>query len=1164
MLARFKLKPLVLAMIPVLCVAHASSVFAQSQVDGEEKKSKEETEVIEVTGFRGSLQKSIAQKRLSDSVTDSIFSEDIGKSTDQNIADALSRVTGVTVQESDGEGTRISVRGAGASLNQVSLNGVALTSSLSGGGGSSSVSDQSVDLSTFSSDILAEINVVKTSAADHDEGSLGANVILRTVKPLNIANDKRIVEVQGRYNEFADETDRKFSGTFSKKFFDETFGFIITASDETQATRSDSLGSDWLTPYEVVDVRAGGATSLQTGLPTTEATKAIIANGKSYATDLNFRKRKTVNTGFQFLPTEDTDIQLDLSYSKQVVERDSHRINIRKPDLINNGNYVEGDIDPQGDPVDFTDPQELWWTVDESNHTIVKALNRNGSGGLGRNIGGNETENKVATLTIEHLLTDDLSVSLKAGYSSTNYNSLPNASLSTAHWNTVPVSVTKNTPLDILEPVGYDCTTGQCQMVVATQPFIFAPDGNTNGTQNIASGGFNPLDPHAQHLANVSRFEEETSDTNKSVFLDFDYDVDFAGVHKLEFGAKWSNRVKDVYTDYQTISGAGITLFDPETGLPLKGESVGDISFADVTTGTGLPVDDFMEGLIPGASSGYNVDYLKGWGLLDPNKAFAEIFQIEDAKLRQNETGSRVVEQDNISLYAKVNFSYMDDRLTGNLGLRYVKTENSSFASPVVNFFNGDRIFDGNQLIYDWQLANSDLAQCLPVVGGNQGTRIDGTEGIPNEYPCYEPYMNPEGELLVTYDDAGNVVSVDQNNQSTRSWWWNYRHTDPSTQLRYGESIFGAENETDIFLRTYSGADGGESSLLLPSLNLNYAISDELIGRFATSKTMARPAFDDMRPGFSANETVWGDGVSRATVYNPDLQPLESTNFDLSLEWYFDKTGLLSLAYFRKDMKNFSERVNDFIYWLDIRDEYERESLTWGEFAIPIEEGMTPQNSDCMPYRIVQDSIKNPINLSCDTMRASIVRNGKGNVTQGVEFNYSQDFSFLPGVLSGLGTSFNYTYANSENDAEILELTGRELKALPQAYTPKHSANTTIYWEKDGHQIRLAHRYKGIQLVNRGLSNGAEWLDASTKVDFSASYKFDKNITFSFHALNLTDETSRTFFTSTEMDLGMVDAAGLPVLLDEGNAMDGDADTSRTIREWKTGRQFRLTARINF
>jgi TonB-dependent receptor len=131
-------------------------------------------EVIEVQGIKGSLQKSVNAKRFNDSVSDSIHAEDVGKSTDQNIADALSRVTGVTVQEEAGEGTRISVRGAGPSLNQVSIDGVALTGGLSGGGGNG-VNDNSVDLSSFSADILSSIDVVKTAAADQDEGSLGAN-----------------------------------------------------------------------------------------------------------------------------------------------------------------------------------------------------------------------------------------------------------------------------------------------------------------------------------------------------------------------------------------------------------------------------------------------------------------------------------------------------------------------------------------------------------------------------------------------------------------------------------------------------------------------------------------------------------------------------------------------------------------------------------------------------------------------------------------------------------------------------------------------------------------------------------------------------------------------------------------------------------------------------
>ena len=67
--------------------------------------------VIEVDGYRGNLKRNLNSKRLASGVQDSIYSEDIGKSSDQNIAESLSRVSGVTVQEADNEGTRIRVRG---------------------------------------------------------------------------------------------------------------------------------------------------------------------------------------------------------------------------------------------------------------------------------------------------------------------------------------------------------------------------------------------------------------------------------------------------------------------------------------------------------------------------------------------------------------------------------------------------------------------------------------------------------------------------------------------------------------------------------------------------------------------------------------------------------------------------------------------------------------------------------------------------------------------------------------------------------------------------------------------------------------------------------------------------------------------------------------------
>ena len=97
-------------------------VYAKQDESTQEKpKVEADIEIIEVSGLAASLKKSINDKRFAENVVDSINAEDIGKSTDQNIADALSRVTGVSVQSVDGEGARISVRGANSQQNNISM-----------------------------------------------------------------------------------------------------------------------------------------------------------------------------------------------------------------------------------------------------------------------------------------------------------------------------------------------------------------------------------------------------------------------------------------------------------------------------------------------------------------------------------------------------------------------------------------------------------------------------------------------------------------------------------------------------------------------------------------------------------------------------------------------------------------------------------------------------------------------------------------------------------------------------------------------------------------------------------------------------------------------------------------------------------------------------------
>ena len=177
---------------------------------------------------------------------------------------------------------------------------------------------------------------------------------------------------------------------------------------------------------------------------------------------MNTRDRDTLTMGIQFLPTDVTDVQLDLSYSKQTFEQDSHSIYVTTPDLSVLGSAVTNFYNTEFNGTIpetqahlgtvFTDPQQDWWILDEANNTLVKSINRFASGGFSRQLSGNETENKVATLKINHEITEDLLVEFTAGYSRTDFESLPNASVRTQNWNKVPIPDLAEVP--VVDPNG--------------------------------------------------------------------------------------------------------------------------------------------------------------------------------------------------------------------------------------------------------------------------------------------------------------------------------------------------------------------------------------------------------------------------------------------------------------------------------------------------------------------------------------------------------------------------------------------------------------------------------------------------------------------------------------------------------------------------------------
>jgi TonB-dependent receptor len=153
-------------------------------------------EEVFVTGVRRSLIDSADIKRDSDGVVDAITAEDIGKFPDTNLAEAMSRITGVSIDRNapggpQGEGQRITVRGIGADYNLVLLNGRQMpASSILDTDASSS---RAYNFANLAAESVSAVDVYKTSMADIPTGGIGATVNIRTARPLDM--DDRVVSL---------------------------------------------------------------------------------------------------------------------------------------------------------------------------------------------------------------------------------------------------------------------------------------------------------------------------------------------------------------------------------------------------------------------------------------------------------------------------------------------------------------------------------------------------------------------------------------------------------------------------------------------------------------------------------------------------------------------------------------------------------------------------------------------------------------------------------------------------------------------------------------------------------------------------------------------------------------------------------------------------------
>lgn len=189
-----------------------------------------EVEEFIVTGsYQRSLQQAVDLKRDNVGFSDSIVATDVADFPDQNLAEALQRIPGVTIERNKGLGQRVIVRGLPSEFTFVTINDLA-TASGSGG--------RDVEFDIFASEIVQQVTVQKSPTAADEEGGIAGSINISTARPFDQDGRRLVVSVQGAHNSISEEYDPKVSFLASNTWGD--WGALASFSSARRTNRTDS------------------------------------------------------------------------------------------------------------------------------------------------------------------------------------------------------------------------------------------------------------------------------------------------------------------------------------------------------------------------------------------------------------------------------------------------------------------------------------------------------------------------------------------------------------------------------------------------------------------------------------------------------------------------------------------------------------------------------------------------------------------------------------------------------------------------------------------------------------------------------------------------------------------------------------------------------------
>jgi TonB-dependent receptor len=1078
------------SLVAVSSLLVSATAFAQ-----DEAPDTEDDGGIVVTGIRQSLANSQDIKRDSDTVVDAITAQDIGALPDRSVTEALQRVPGVAINRFAGSNDpdHFSVEGSG-----VVIRGLTFVRSEFNGRDAFAAGPygQGLNFADVPSELLGSVVVSKNATADMIEGGLAGTVNLNTRKPFDNMGFHIGFSAEANYGDLEKKWSPTGSFLISNTWETDsgTWGLLASGSYSRIRSRSDGLQiSNFQTRDGTYVERAfsGGNIVCRNPLPSDTDTQGFPGN---VTPGVNF---PTIGSPCFNAAPAGANGQAD--YRPLAYAPVGAQFRTQNFDRVRDGQALAAQFE----------------TSDRRGMFVLQYIR-------------SHTTNQWGERTFS------------SGSDLSEYNTYPIGCR--GNQNGPPVYNPNDNPLfpPVVDGNNTASTRAQCAMGsfenyqydannVFESGYITYPGGSWRGAIN---GAGTPYVPAGGMQQDVIRREVEEEVTNQDIGFNAHYELDDNWVFDFDFDYTWSRKNN---VDFSII---GAAFADEEIDLtgPLPVVNVHRPNQLCYTWCTASPELTAAAGP-NGTDAGYFADQrFQFWrAAMDHiEQSSGHEYQLrgdlaynfdEGNFLRQIKFGARYADRDQTVRYTTYNWGMLSEVWSGTRPINVQDVDQSQVEfydfpdffrgqvpGPLGAWYYSGPIVDDYNAVVDFSQDVQTLARALG--GGTTWNPLSGRAGAVSGTPFLPSEIQPVRQkdinayLMARFESEGDVrVS---GNVGVR-----YVRTDMTSGGSIGVPSQAALNITLPYatrcvsvtpplpapqnpvnpggvcnlsptdyaaLQTWAGTGVTVDNVadhsydyFLPSLNLKFGLTDDVLLRVAVSKVLTRPENSYIRNFLTIGLSPAGELTSQSG--NPFLKPATAWQGDVTLEWYFDEVGSLTFDVFYKSVKGFFYQAIS-----------EREITS---------NGITQEVSN-----------RGPENFD-----------GTGKV-KGFEIAYQQTYDFLPGFLSGLGLSANYTYIDSSGLPNTF-LNGGSLPNnstvppgnLPLEQLSKHNINVAAFYEKGPLSIRAAYNWRSSFLLTASdviFPYTSIFNEATGQLDASIFFNVTQEIKVGIQGVNLLNEVTET------------------------------------------------------